>query len=151
MFYTLGFTTWMKSAISETISDHIPIIFLLEPNKNPYFLMWQNHHTSPWNSIKPHWMPIKSIHFPTPWVAPSLPISQLLPASWSFAWPSEGPRGKSRGLSLILRCSKYLIKRILVRELKELPSYERWSWLAFTPSCQRHHHVNHPSSSIWEV
>ena len=41
----------------------------------------------------------------------------------------------------------YIIKGYLVRKL---PSYGRWSWLAFTPSCQKHHHVNHPSSS-WDM
>ena len=32
--------------------------------------------------------------------------------------------------------------------VRKLPSYGRWSWLAFS---QPHHHVNHPSSSSWEV
>ena len=49
-----------------------------------------------------------------------------------------------------------LINGSLVRKL---PSYGRLSWLAFLPpwimsttsSCQPHHHVNHPSSSSWEV
>ena len=33
----------------------------------------------------------------------------------------------------------------------KFPSYGQWSWLAAPPSCQPHHHVNHPSSSSWEV
>jgi len=43
--------------------------------------------------------------------------------------------------------------------VRKLSSYGRLSWLAFLPSwimsttssCQPHHHVNHPSSSSWEV
>ena len=38
--------------------------------------------------------------------------------------------------------------------VRTLPSYGRWSWFAFTPSCWPHHHVNHtsfPSSHSWEV
>ena len=50
----------------------------------------------------------------------------------------------------ISRQCTLLIKGSLVRRL---PNYGRWSWLAFklTPSCQPHHHVNHPSSSNWDM
>ena len=33
----------------------------------------------------------------------------------------------------------------------KLPGYGRLSWLAFPPSCQPHHQVNHPLSTSWEV
>ena len=42
----------------------------------------------------------------------------------------------------------WIIKGSLVRKLS---SYGRWLWLAFTPSCQPHHHANHPSSSSWKA
>ena len=39
---------------------------------------------------------------------------------------------------------------IKVNLVRKLPSYGRWSWLAFTPSCQPHYHVN-PVTNSWEA